>query len=182
MLWPRCLAIAGYGVPGKATSSFRAQAWPFAAKGHAFAYADGATFHLARSEPEKTSSGRMALGGFVWRMADGSDALCEDCLGPSSYAEAQGLPVRVWGMLANGVLTVSVLPASERMAVENYVKAASGPARDHAPPKHTPPGGCGCFAVLLVPAPAGGFVGSARARLLSTIALQSPEPPWLAAG
>ena len=33
-----------------------------------WAYTDGTTFYLARSEPEKTASGRMALGGFVWRI------------------------------------------------------------------------------------------------------------------
>ena len=46
-----------------------------------WAYTDGTTFYIARSEPEKTSSGRMALGAFVWRMADGSDGLYEDCIG-----------------------------------------------------------------------------------------------------
>ena len=46
-----------------------------------WAYTDGTTFYIARSEPGKTSSGRMALGAFVWRMADGTDGLYEDCIG-----------------------------------------------------------------------------------------------------
>ena len=85
-------------------------------------YTDGTVFYLARSEPEKTSSGRMALGPFVWRMADGSDALYQDCVGPSSYAKAQGRPVRVWGMLANGTFSYGILPEGERMNVGNYTK------------------------------------------------------------
>lgn len=85
-----------------------------------WAYTDGTTFYLARSEPEKTASGRMALGGFVWRMADGTDGLYEDCIGPSSYTKAQGRPVRVWGVLANGVFTYTVLPEGQRMNVSNY--------------------------------------------------------------
>lgn len=44
------------------------------------------------------------------RQANGSDALYEDCVGPSVYWKAQGLAVRVWGLLANGVLYTTVLP------------------------------------------------------------------------
>ncbi len=39
----------------------------------------------------------------------------EDCVGPSSYWKAQGLPVRVWGLLANGVLHITVLPEGNCM-------------------------------------------------------------------
>ena len=52
----------------------------------------------------------------MWRMADGSDGLYEDCIGPSSYTKAQGLPVRVWGMLANGVFSYAVLAEGGRMS------------------------------------------------------------------
>ena len=60
------------------------------------------------------------MGPLVWRMANGRDALYEDCVGASSYAKAQGTPVRIWGLLANGVLFIYVLPAKERMNRWNY--------------------------------------------------------------
>ena len=88
-------------------------------------YTDGTVFYLARSEPEKTSSGRMALGPFVWRMADGSDALYQDCVGPSSYAKAQGRPVRVWGMLANGTFSTSG-PLGAGRAIRRFPKCLPG--------------------------------------------------------
>ena len=81
-----------------------------------WAYTDGTTLYIARSEPEKYSGRRQALGGLVWRMADGSDGLYEDCVGPCSYTKAQGLPVRVWGMLANGVFSYAVLAEGGRMS------------------------------------------------------------------
>ena len=37
-------------------------------------------------------------GDIVWRMTDGTDALFQDTIGPSSYGKAQGKPVKVWGM------------------------------------------------------------------------------------
>ena len=51
----------------------------------------------------------------MWRQANGSDALYEDCVGPSSYAKGQGYPVRVWGLLLEGVLFIFVLPFGEVM-------------------------------------------------------------------
>ena len=39
-----------------------------------WAYTDGASFYLARTEAEHESKVRAALGLFVWRMANGSDA------------------------------------------------------------------------------------------------------------
>ena len=69
---------------------------------------------------EQESKKRAALGTSVWRMADGSDALYEDCVGPSAYWKAQGFPVRVWGVLANGVLYVSVLKEGQVMNRANY--------------------------------------------------------------
>ena len=44
----------------------------------------------------------------------------EDCVGPSAYNKAQGMPVRVWGMLAKGVLFVYVLPKEYVMNRWNY--------------------------------------------------------------
>ena len=84
-------------------------------------FTDGTTFYLARSDTEKASSRRRALGAMVWRMADGSDALLEDCIGPSSYSKGQGLPVRVWGVLANGVFYYTILPEGEHMDANTYV-------------------------------------------------------------
>ena len=60
-----------------------------------WAYTDGTSFYLARTAEEVADKGRAALGTHVWRAADGHDALFEDCLGPSSYAKAQGNCVRV---------------------------------------------------------------------------------------
>ena len=85
-----------------------------------WAYTDGTVFYLANSESTREWNNRGALGTMVWRMADGSDALFEDCVGPSAYWKAQGLPVRVWGLLVAGILFVSVLPEGECMNREWY--------------------------------------------------------------
>lgn len=78
-------------------------------------YTDGTTFYLARSAAEKENKMRGALGTNVWRMADGSDALYEDVVGPSAYWKAQGRCVRIWGLLIAGMLFVHVLPAGVAM-------------------------------------------------------------------
>ena len=80
-----------------------------------WAFSDGTVFYLARDPAEVEDKGRLALGPHVWRMADGSDGLFEDCVGASSYAKAQGLPVRVWGLLVAGYLFITVLPSGETM-------------------------------------------------------------------
>ena len=80
-----------------------------------WAYTDGTVFYLDRTAEENESTQRRALGGFVWRMTDGSDALFEDTIGPSSYGKAQGTPVKVWGMLAEGSLKIRILPEGEHM-------------------------------------------------------------------
>jgi hypothetical protein len=74
-----------------------------------WAYTDGTTFFLARCQGELGDKKRLSLGAYVYRMASGSDGLYEDCLGPSSYAKAQGTPVRVWGLLVAGTLFIYVL-------------------------------------------------------------------------
>ena len=43
-------------------------------------------------------------------MADGSDGLYEECVGPSAYWKAQGTMIRVWGLLVSGFLFVTILP------------------------------------------------------------------------
>ena len=80
-----------------------------------WAYTDGMVFYLARSVAEKLDKKRAALGRFVWRQASGADALYEDCVGPSAYWKAQGTPVRIWGLLAAGMLMIYVLPQGEVM-------------------------------------------------------------------
>ena len=85
-----------------------------------WAYTDGTVWFLDRTAEENEHSQRAALGGWVWRKADGSDAMYQDCLGPSTYKKAQGTPVRVWGMLAEGVLNVHVLEEGETMDQHVY--------------------------------------------------------------
>ena len=80
-----------------------------------WAYSDGTVFYLDRSVEENESTQRRALGSHVWRQADRSDAMYFDCIGPSSYSKAQGIPVRVWGVLANGILNIHVLEQGEVM-------------------------------------------------------------------
>lgn len=80
-----------------------------------WAYSDGTVFYLDRTDAENESTQRAALGTRIWRMADGSDALYHDCIGPSTYSKGQGVAVRIWGLLAEGVLNVYVLGAEEVM-------------------------------------------------------------------
>ena len=80
-----------------------------------WAYTDGTVFYLDKTEMCLESTQRAALGGFVWRRADRQDALYAECVGPSAYNKAQGLPVRVWGILARGVLHITILPESAVM-------------------------------------------------------------------
>ena len=75
---------------------------------------------LARTEEEYDQKKQAALGTHVYRRADGSDAMWEECLGPSAYSKAQGQPVRVWGMLACGHLSIYILDESEVMNQELY--------------------------------------------------------------
>ena len=75
-----------------------------------FAYTDGTTFYLARGPAELQDKKRLALGRFVWRMCSGRDGLFDENISPSLYAKAQGLPVKIWGFLANGRLEYYVLP------------------------------------------------------------------------
>ena len=78
-----------------------------------FVYTDGTTFYIARTCNENLQKKRLALGKYVYRMANGSDGLFEDNIGPSMYAKAQGLPVKIWGFLGNGRLHYWVLPIDQ---------------------------------------------------------------------
>jgi len=83
-----------------------------------WAYTDGCSFYLARTQTEFEDKRRAALGPHVWRQASGSDGLYEDCIGPSAYWKSQGQSVRIWGLLCAGMVFVFVLPAG---AVMNMV-------------------------------------------------------------
>ena len=85
-----------------------------------WAYTDGTVWYLDRTREEFEQSQQAALGPYVWRLADGKDALFQDCLGPSSYWKAQGTAVRVWGLLACGALHVHVLEEGEAMNQDLY--------------------------------------------------------------
>ena len=91
-----------------------------------FAYTDGTTFYLARGHVDKHDKVRAALGPHVWRMANGKDGLWDENVGPSLYAKAQGLPVKIWGFFSNGMLHYHVLPADGRKTTHmngvRYVK------------------------------------------------------------
>ena len=76
-----------------------------------FAYTDGTTIFLARGPQELEQKRRGALGRYVWRMSSGKDGLYDENVGASLYAKAQGVPVKIWGFLANGKLMYWVLSA-----------------------------------------------------------------------
>ena len=69
---------------------------------------------LDRNEGEAEDSKRRSLGTHVWRRSDNKDALYQDCIGPSSYSKGQGIPCKVWGFLACGVLRIHVLDEGGR--------------------------------------------------------------------
>ena len=83
-------------------------------------YADGTVYYLDRTEDEHEHSKRRALGTHVWRRSDNKDALDQDCIGPSAYSKAQGKPVRVWGMLACGGISIHVLEEGETLDKHVY--------------------------------------------------------------
>ena len=97
-------------------------------------WADGIVIFLDRTEAENQETQRAAVGTHVWRMADGSDALHDDCVGPSQYKKSQEVPIRVWGLLANGKLHIHVLDQGEALnryvyqeIVEEYFSQWMGP-------------------------------------------------------
>jgi hypothetical protein len=80
-----------------------------------WAYTDGTVYYLDRTDAEAEDSKRRSLGTHVWRRSDNKDAMYQECLGPSSYSKGQGIPVKVWGMLACGVLHIHILDEGETM-------------------------------------------------------------------
>ena len=87
-----------------------------------WAYTDGTVWYLDRSDAELQNTKRRALGSHVWRKSDNSDALWEECIGPSGYSKGQGLPIRIWGVLADGKLNIHVLEEGEVLNTEVYVE------------------------------------------------------------
>ena len=84
-----------------------------------FAYTDGTSFYLARGQLELAGKQRAALGPCVWRMASGKDGLWDENVGPSLYAKAQGRPVKIWGLFADGLLFYHVLPVDAEKKTTN---------------------------------------------------------------
>jgi hypothetical protein len=75
-----------------------------------FAYTDATTFFLANDESQNTGKQRAALGRKIWRRKDGRDSLEDKNVGPSTYAKAQGKPVKIWGVWGDGHLEYFLLP------------------------------------------------------------------------
>ena len=97
-------------------------------------FADGTVFYLDRTEEENEETQRAALGKQIWKMTDGSESLYDDCVGPSCYKKGQGHPVKVWGLLAAGKLTIHILDQGETLTrfvyqeiVEDYFSKWKGP-------------------------------------------------------
>ena len=98
-----------------------------------WAYTDGTVFYLAKDAMSQLSKARAALGPYVWRHANGSDGLYHDCVGPSAYWKSQGLPVRLWGLLAAGLraCVTSILKLKlEKMSQEYRVGAVARPSKN----------------------------------------------------
>ena len=80
-----------------------------------YCYTDGTVYYMDRNESEAEDSKRRSLGTHVWRRSDNKDAFYQDCLGPSAYSKGQGIPVKVWGMLACGGIYIHILGEGESM-------------------------------------------------------------------
>ena len=83
-----------------------------------WAYTDGTVFYLDRTQMDFQQTQQAALGSFVWRRSESREALFQDCIGPSIYSKAQGIPIRVWGFLDCGRFYLHVLDAGEVMNEE----------------------------------------------------------------
>ena len=81
---------------------------------------------MSRTADEHENTARAALGLHVWREPASKDALFKDCLGPSTYAKAQGALVRAWGLLWRGKLFLRILPKGEVMNRKVYTRIITG--------------------------------------------------------
>ena len=79
-----------------------------------WAYIDGTTFYLARTEAYHTDKQRAALGRYCWRMVNGQDSLADRNVGPSAYAKAQGHPIKIWVFSAMAGLSIMSCRRSTR--------------------------------------------------------------------
>ena len=86
-----------------------------------WAYVDGTSFYLARTPEEHADKQRASLGKHVWRLETGQDSLEDKNVGASSYAKAQGQPIKIWGVFCDGRLEYYVLPK----AVTSKAKVAT---------------------------------------------------------
>lgn len=76
-----------------------------------YAYVDGTTFYLANTDVQHEDKERAGLGRHCYRLITGEDSLEDRNVGASSYAKAQGLPVKIWGLFCNGRLEYYILPS-----------------------------------------------------------------------
>ncbi len=74
------------------------------------AYVDGASFYLATTAEQHEDKQRACLGKHCYRLQTGEDSLEDRNVGASSYAKAQGLPIKIWGFFCDGHLEYYVLP------------------------------------------------------------------------
>jgi len=71
---------------------------------------DGTTFYLASTAEQKEDKERACLGKYCYRLLSGEDSLEDKNVGASSYAKAQGTPVKIWGFFCDGRLEYYVVP------------------------------------------------------------------------
>ena len=91
-----------------------------------WAYTDGMTIYLDRGEEDFEHSQQAALGTCVWRESSNREALFQDIIGPSAYRKAQGLPLRIWGMLAAGKINITILEEVEVMNTKKLCRRHRG--------------------------------------------------------
>ena len=72
-------------------------------------YTDGCSFDLARIAEEVEQIECRTLGPMVYRMHEATGSLYKDRTGPSLYKKAQGECVRVWVLLIDSHLHISIL-------------------------------------------------------------------------
>ena len=101
-----------------------------------WAYIDGTTFYLARTEAEHTDKQRAALGRYCWRMDNGQDSLADRNVGPSAYAKAQGQPIKIWGLFCDGRLEYHVLPKKYTEGGKEVTTHMNGSRHNHMVNRH----------------------------------------------
>ena len=87
-----------------------------------WAYSDGIVLLLDPIESANEQTQMQSLGALARRKPDRINALYADCVVPSCYNKAQGAPVRIWGVPAEGILYIEVLDESTVMNKEEVYK------------------------------------------------------------